>query len=78
MAPRTRRIACTEGLVHFDAGVNENQIQDFLKTNSIERVKGSPQYLTTDDKTVAIQVPPAETYIVPDDMYVWIRTDLAK
>jgi hypothetical protein len=77
MAPRARKIPCTSGLVFFSAGVTEEQVQEFLKRNGIDRVPGKPKWMTSMTNT-AIQVPPADEYIVPDDVYVWVATEHCK
>lgn len=70
MAPRTRKISCTSGLVAFHVGVTEELVEDFLKANKIERVPGSPKF-TTEKSVTTIQVPPAEEYVIPDHAWVW-------
>lgn len=77
MAPRARRIPCTSGLVFFSIGITEQQVEEFLKANKIERVSGSPKWMTTMNNT-AIKVPPAESYFVPDEIYIWVKTELCK
>lgn len=73
MAPRARKVKATNGLIHFSTGVQEESIQDFLKTNKIDRVPNSPKYITTEN-LVTIQVPAAEEYVVPDHVYVWFHS----
>lgn len=70
--PRVRKIECKDGLVSFGLGVTEEIIQDFLKENKIERIKDSEERITS-KQDVKIQVPPADVYIVPDHIYVWLN-----
>lgn len=73
MAPRARKVKATRGLIHFSMGVQEDAIQDFLSVNKIDRVPNTPKYMATDN-LVTIQVPPADEYICPDHIYVWLHS----
>ncbi len=75
MAPRVRKVPCTSGLVHFYIGVSSLLVDEFLKANGIARVPNTPEWMTSMDCTT-IQVPPADEYIVPDEVYVWVKTEL--
>ena len=83
--PSIKKISCTSGLVHFSVGVSEQQVEDFLNRNKIKREEGSPKWMTSggvmdenkpSKAITTIRVPPADEYIVPDDVWIWIERDL--
>lgn len=70
MAPRTRRVSAVDGMVRFDKGILESQINEFLAKNNIQKTKDTEEV----DGVVTVYVPPAENYVIPDEIYVWVRT----
>lgn len=66
MAPRARKAYAINGIVKFLKGIQEFQIKEFLDKNSIKMIEQK-----IDERLITLLVPPAEEYIIPDDIYVW-------
>lgn len=69
MAPRARIASPKQkGIVRFMPGIQDFQIKEFLNKNNIKS-----RMISRSENIVEVHVPPAEQYIIPDDIYVWFE-----
>lgn len=71
MAPRARKVSGETGKVQFYKGITDQMLTDFFMKNGLEKKSDSVEEL---DGVVVVNVPKTEeTYVVPDDIYVWLK-----